>query len=164
MTSKASRACRLPRAEKRGRPYEQQRGAGRVTILLFVMGLLLCYMDLAFCRTLYPGQWAQVDPAERQWFREQAVPAGPQKGMSCCTEADGTYAEEDIRGNAYWARFEYRTWNSAIGNYAPAQSEWMRVPDDAVIHSPNRHGAPVVWWYTSENMVKIRCYSPGAGG
>jgi hypothetical protein len=39
----------------------------------------------------------------------------------------------------------------------------MEVPDDAVIHGPNKIGSPVVW-YGWENMkVKIRCFIPGNG-
>ncbi len=36
------------------------------------------------------------------------------------------------------------------------------VPDEAVIHDPNRNGAPVVWWGWQDKLF-IRCYSPGAG-
>jgi hypothetical protein len=38
-----------------------------------------------------------------------------------------------------------------------------------VIHDPNRHGAPVVWWTRASGTtaatakVRIRCYAPGGG-
>jgi hypothetical protein len=112
-------------------------------------------------RTLYPGQWAQVDPEERRWFNNQHVTAGPYKGSSCCSLADGTYAEEDIRGDHYWARFSY---SYAGKDY---DSGWMEMPDDSVIHDPNRHGRTTVWYGVDDDAgdahVFIRCFAPGAG-
>lgn len=96
------------------------------------------------------GQYQNVDPATRQWFRSQR---NPTTGGLCCSEADGTYAEEDIRDGHYWARFEFRG----------MATDWMPVPDDAVIRDPNKNGAPVVWWFVEGGQLKIRCYSPGAG-
>jgi hypothetical protein len=49
------------------------------------------------------GQYNNVDPEIRQWFRDQI---SPQTGSLCCEEADATYAEEDIRNGVYWTRFE----------------------------------------------------------
>src|SRR2546423_136222 len=77
------------------------------------------------------GQYAQADPKTRQWFRQQI---SPKTGGSCCNEADGIYAEEDIRNGHYWTRWE-------------GSGGWQQVPDDVVINDPNRNGAPVVWWY-----------------
>lgn len=96
------------------------------------------------------GQYQNVDPATRQWFRSQK---NPKTGILCCSEADGTYAEEDIRDGNYWVRFEAR--GQTI--------DWMEVPDDTVIRDPNKNGAPVVWWWYEKGQIKIRCYSPGAG-
>ena len=106
------------------------------------------------------GQWAQSDPATREWFRSQK---NPTTKVPCCSEADGTYAEEDIRENEYWTRFGYRTWDSSGSAYREFTSEWMRVPPETVIHNPNRHGAPVVWWYFVDGKPGIRCFAPGAG-
>ena len=43
------------------------------------------------------------------------------------TEADGTYAEEDIRNGVYWTRFEL------------TKGDWIPVPADVVIKDPNRN-------------------------
>ena len=96
-----------------------------------------------------PGKpsYQNVDPAIRQWFRSQR---SPKNGAFCCDEADGIYAEEDIRNGQYWARW-------------PQHPQWMQVPDDVVIRDPNRHGAPVVWWLYQNGVPVIRCYAPGAG-
>jgi hypothetical protein len=82
----------------------------------------------------------------RDWFRSQK---SPKTGALCCNEADGLFAEEDIRDGHYWAR-----WSG---------HDWLPVPDEVVIHDPNRHGAPVVWWYVERGVTKIRCYAPGGG-
>jgi hypothetical protein len=115
---------------------------------------LLCLAAAALARNL-DGRFAQLDPASRQWLRSQQ---SPKTGGNCCNEADGEYAEEDIRGGHFWTR-----WPRGNG-------KWHQVPDDVVIHDPNRNGAPVVWWYletnsqTGEHELKIRCYAPGPLG
>jgi hypothetical protein len=129
-----------------------------LAILAFVLS-----SKAAPARTLYPGQWAQVDPEMRQWFNNQKIPGGPMKGVSCCSVADGVYAQEDIRHGHYWTQFQWRKWDSAATQYVSADSDWMQVPDDAVIKDPNRHGAPVVWWGVIDEKLIIRCYAPGAG-
>jgi hypothetical protein len=118
----------------------------------------------SYGRELYPGQYAQVDPGIRQWFRDQK---SPRTGIPCCNEADGAYAEEEIRDGHYRARF---TWRSCFAREChDIDSGWMDVPDDVVIHDPNRRGAPVVWWYRGSSRdpenptVGIRCYAPGSG-
>jgi len=92
------------------------------------------------------GQYGNAPPELRDWFRSQK---SPKTGALCCSEADGLFAEEDIREGHYWAR-----WSG---------HDWQPVPDEVVIHDPNRHGAPVVWWYLERGETKIRCYAPGGG-
>jgi hypothetical protein len=94
---------------------------------LFRVALLVLVATPAIARD--NGQYAQVDPKIRQWFRNQL---SPKTGGNCCNEADGVYAEEDIRGEHYWTRFPQ------------SNGEWMQVPDDVVIKDPNRNGAPMV--------------------
>ena len=92
------------------------------------------------------GHYNQVSPEIRDGFRAQKSPT---TGGFRCDEADGIYAEEDIRNGRYWTRW-------------PGQ-HWRPVPADVVIHDANRHGAPVVWWYADRRATKIRCYAPGGG-
>jgi hypothetical protein len=94
------------------------------------------------------GQYENVSPDIRQWFRAQK---SPRTGGLCCNEADGMYAEEEIRNGTYWTRF------------AITRGEWVPVPWDVVIKNPNRNGAPVVWWYFQDGKLQIRCYAPGGG-
>lgn len=99
-----------------------------------------------------------MSDADRDWFRSQRVPG---KGYSCCSEADGAQAQEDIRGEHYRVRFTARRY--ADGSFEDEDSGWVDVPDDAVIREPNRHGVPVVWYHWVGLVLKIRCYAPGAG-
>jgi hypothetical protein len=94
------------------------------------------------------GQYQNAAPEVREWFRSQK---SPKTGGLCCNEADGTYAEEDIRGGIYWTRFD------------KTAGKWIPVPSDVVIKDPNRNGAPVAWWYYENGELKIRCYAPGGG-
>jgi hypothetical protein len=133
-------------------------------VILSAVILTVALMLLAgrsYGRTLYPGQWAQVDPETRKWFNSQVVPGGSYKGSSCCSLADGAYAEEDIRGDHYWTRFTY----SLLG--VDHDTGWMEVPDNAVIHNPNRHGRTVVWYGVDDDIgdvsIFIRCFAPGGG-
>lgn len=119
-----------------------------------LLGLLCTAGGPAFA--VWRPEYAQLySPEEREWFRSQR---NPQTGSLCCSEADGTYAEEDIRGNEYWTRFEFRRSAGA----EPERTGWVKVPPECVIHNPNRHGAPTVWWYWN-GEPGIRCYAPGAG-
>jgi hypothetical protein len=113
-----------------------------IRVVLLVLVLVLCLPALARDN----GQYAQVSPELREWFRSQK---SPKTGGLCCNEADGIYAEEDIRDGRYWTRW---------GGHG-----WQPVPEDVVIRDPNRHGAPVVWWYVDRGETKIRCYAPGGG-
>jgi hypothetical protein len=110
-------------------------------------------------------QWAQANglsDTEKQWFSDQLVPGGAAKGASCCNEADGTYAEEEIRGGRYWTNFQYKKWDASASKYVDASSSWMEVPPETVLPT-NHHGAPVVWWWIVGGKLAIRCYAPGSG-
>jgi hypothetical protein len=117
----------------------------RIAIMLRAALLLLILCAPALARD--NGQYDKVAPEIRQWFREQR---SPKTGMICCSEADGSEAQEDIRDGHYWA-----TWSAVSPN-------WYPVPDEVVIKDrPNKVGRPVVWTYYERGEVKIRCYAPG---
>src|SRR5258708_39771303 len=77
-------------------------------IVIVAMGL---WPTAGHGRVAYPGQYAQYSPEERRWFRNQTSPA---TGGNCCNEADGVYAEEDIRQGHYWTNFHFRPWVGGI--------------------------------------------------
>ena len=136
-----------------------------VAVVILMVTLLLLFPVFSPAHTLYPGQWAQIDPAEREWLNDQHVPGSVSR---CCNEADGIYAEEDIRDGHYWTRFSWFHPDVRGGDNREDHTDWMMVPEEAVIHDANRHGAPVVWWawvdgFGADAKVKIRCYAPGVG-
>ena len=91
------------------------------------------------------GRFNHLPVDLHDWFRSQK---SPMTGEHCCDEADGTYVEEDIREGHYWVR-----WSTVW--------QWQRVPDEVIIHGPNRVGLPVVWWHYDHKGVRIRCFVPG---
>jgi hypothetical protein len=105
------------------------------------------------------GQYAQVNPEVREWFQNQIDPRTKQL---CCSIADGTYAEEDIRDGHYWARWRINTWDDN-GNLVASDkmTDWIQVPDGAVITNPSPNGSPVVWYGFTNGNPFIRCYVPG---
>jgi len=104
--------------------------------------------------SLVAPSMAHEDPhwttADRKWFKEQM---SPKTGQLCCDHNDGSEAEEQIRGDNYWARWKMDN----------KTTPWMLVPDDVVIREPNRNGAPVVWWTFVGGNLQIKCYAPGGG-
>lgn len=108
------------------------------------------------------AQFAQWSDEDRRWLRNQLSPA---THINCCSEADGSTVEEDIRCEELDGapRCHYRI------RFDLTNGEWREVPDEIVIHDPNRHGAPVVWWYWqyapdgTQQRVLFRCYAPGGG-
>lgn len=138
--------------------FDDAMGCFVAAVVLVVSGfligslLLLAMTTKASSREQYPGQWAQVDPEKRQWFRQQQSPSG----YNCCSEADWDNVEEDIRnGGEYWVR-----WDKSIAMH-PETKGWMKVPEAVIIPGPNKYG-PGVWWsYSEETGLAIRCYSRG---
>jgi len=102
---------------------------------------------------------AQLTPADRDYLRNQyrVYPGGG--SINCCSEADGEETEQDTRSDPegtdhYWVRS------------AHTDGEWIKVPDDAVLTTPNLHGRTVVWWtYVGApgKSESIRCMAPGGG-
>jgi hypothetical protein len=128
-----------------GESCKRRASAWRKDIVRILPALLvLCAPALARDN----GQYENVAPEIRQWFRSQK---SPKTGALCCNEADGIYAEEEIRDGIYWTRFEN------------TKGAWIPVPSDVVIKDPNRNGAPVAWWYYRNGELQIRCYAPGGG-
>jgi hypothetical protein len=126
------------------------------------IALILALVQPAFA--IWRTEMAQeFTPQERDWFKQQLVPGGGSKGSRCCDESDGTFAQEDIRDGHYWTRYHYRYY-SGVGVAREGDTDWVPVPDRAVIHEPNRHGAPAVWYFFAGGTEpQIRCYAPGAG-
>jgi hypothetical protein len=83
----------------------------------------------------------------KPWFDSLTSARGP-----CCSFADGRRLDDvdvDMRPDGYFVRID---------------GEWIKVPPEAMLNTPNRAGVPIVWPYQGEGgKTEIRCFIPGAG-
>jgi hypothetical protein len=111
---------------------------------------LLCL--LATSATAFDnGQYENVDPKIRDWFKSVRSP----HGIPCCDIADGhttTWRKSEKEG------FEYEV---------PIEGEWQVVPPEAIVNNArNPTGESIVWYvrqYTDRGSWYIRCFVPGSG-
>jgi hypothetical protein len=88
------------------------------------------------------------------WFDSLRSGKGP-----CCSDADGT-ALSDV------------DWESRDGHYrvrvpiaeGSDKSEWVDVPEDAILTQPNLSGRTMVWPFYGYQGLTIRCFIVGAQG
>jgi hypothetical protein len=115
--------------------------------LLIVLVSSWALTSLALARD--NGQWAQTDPARRQWFGGLKSPGG---GL-CCSFADGWQIDD-------------ADWNTHDGHYlVRIEGTWYVVPDEALVTERNKYGLPVVWPVkTKDGEIRIRCFMPGTEG
>jgi hypothetical protein len=89
------------------------------------------------------GRYA--DSPLKSWFEGLESKFG-----QCCTDADG-YIVSDV------------DWRSDRGQYrVRIESEWVLVPDGAVITQPNLAGRTMVWKYYIDGHPRVRCFIPGS--
>ena len=43
------------------------------------------------------------------------------------------------------------------------EGHWVDVPDETVIHGPNKLGHAEVWYYHVNGLPAVRCFLPGEG-
>lgn len=96
------------------------------------------------------GQWAQVDPEQREFFDGLRN----SNGMRCCANNDGFDARWEVRGDKYFVFIE---------------DEWREVPPKAVLDVRNKYGLAKVW-YTKKSagvdgkelkFAEITCFLRG---
>jgi hypothetical protein len=97
------------------------------------------------------GQYAGVSKDIKVWIEALTDAAG----IGCCATADGFRPKEvqwDIASSFYRVK---------VG------SQWLNVPDKAVIRGPNRLGYAVAWleydWDINSGEITptVRCFLPG---
>ena len=90
------------------------------------------------------GQWNGVDPETRRWFDSLQSKKG-----YCCSVADGQeVVDYEIKDGHYWA---------------PLDGKWRQVPDEAVIHEPNKVGRAIEWLIQGKGGLEWRCFLPAGG-
>jgi hypothetical protein len=94
------------------------------------------------------------DSPLHDWFEHLAS----RKGL-CCSFADGYVVEDaDWQTTADGKHYRVRVPLSA----GDTRTDWVDVPDDAVITEPNRAGRTMVWPLYGNAGVSIRCFMPGS--
>jgi hypothetical protein len=122
------------------------------SLALCGLAFLVLWISPALARELYPGQYAQVDPATREWFKSVKT----KQGIPCCDIADGHRTQSEKRVDGYWWVF--------------IEKDWYRVPLEAVVmDAGNPFDEPVVWYRDYDaNWAQqggnpryhIRCFVP----
>jgi hypothetical protein len=72
-------------------------------------------------------------------------------GVACCATADG------------WKPQEVEWDVSRKGYRVMIEGHWVDVPDETVIHGPNKLGHAEVWYYHVNGLPAVRCFLPGEG-
>jgi hypothetical protein len=86
-------------------------------------------------------------PELNGWYESLHSGKGP-----CC---DGSDAK----------RVDDADWETKDGHYrVRIDSEWVDVPNEAVVDGPNRAGRTMVWPYYLDGHPKARCFMPGSMG
>jgi hypothetical protein len=105
--------------------------------------VIACLGTIAATHAIDRGQFENVSPDIRAWFKSVIAP----NGVPCCDESDGRRTDYDMRDGAYWV---------------PIEGEWMRVPERAVIRDQgNPIGTAVVWYVRHRGQIIIACFVPG---
>jgi hypothetical protein len=119
--------------------------------LTAVTAFFLC-LPLATVQARVSDRHHQIRPEIKAWIETLT----DQRGIGCCATADGLRLREiawDITANSYRVK---------VG------TQWLFVPDEAVIKGPNRLGYAVAWleydWdiNSGEMTLSVRCFLPGA--
>lgn len=124
--------------------YEAVFLSGSVSAIV-VLGALLMTLGLAHARDP-DGRYAKS--SLHDWFQLLKSDKGP-----CCSDADGNVVID-------------ADWESKNGHFrVRIRGDWVDVPDEAVIKTPNLDGRTIVWpvYYNGfgGTKIEIRCFMAG---
>jgi hypothetical protein len=128
--------------------------------LLFVLVAAFCSSSLPFhanARDL--GQWENVDPVVRSWYRNLRQPDNP--GMSCCDTSDAYYVELKVRDGQAVAVIADDRPDELLGRpHIPVGTEFI-VPNHKLKHDAgNPTGRDILFVGTSGQVF---CLVQGSG-
>ncbi|MGY8679893.1 hypothetical protein Q2941_19135 [Bradyrhizobium sp. UFLA05-153] len=88
------------------------------------------------------------------------------KGDLCCDGSEAMHLSEvdwATNGNHYRVRVPTTPWGfeRAMAGATNVETEWVYVPDEALIDEPNRANMTMVWPLYGPMGVSVRCFMPG---
>ena len=97
-----------------------------------------------------------------KWFEK----LHDREGDPCCDGSEAMHLSEvdwEINGNHYRVRVPTTPggFERAMAGAANVETEWVYVPDGAVINEPNRANVTLVWPLYGPMGVSVRCFMPG---
>ena len=116
----------------------------------YCASLVFCAVSATAAIATDRGQFANVPPEVREWFKHLRSP----NGVPCCSYADGHRTGYDMRQGQYWV---------------PIEGEWYPVPPEAVIKTANPVGEAIVWYQSTYAEVladpkyRVLCFIPSDG-
>lgn len=123
--------------------------AGSFIALCFMLGVLL---TAAFAREQYAGQFDNLDPATRSWFKSVRSP----HGVPCCDIADGHLTDFTVDAEGHY--------------HVEIEGESVLVPPEAVILNVGNPYEKAVVWYVPQGpgvdgkpIFYVRCFVPAGG-
>lgn len=106
----------------------------------------------AHARERYAGQFDDIDPSTRAWFKS----VKSKHGVPCCDIADGhkTSFKTDKDGHFY-----------VPINVSDPEDPWILVPPEAVVYDAGNPYEEAVVWYVMNGpgVFYIRCFVPSGG-
>lgn len=116
-------------------------------MLRLALASILSLACVTLTHAIDQGQWNEVDPKVRDWFRSLRSPSG----FSCCDFADGNRIEAP----------DYK--ENDDGTYEVfARGRWVHIPKDRIVQATNMIGYAVLWW--GPGLDVPYCFMPGARG
>ena len=97
-----------------------------------------------------------------KWFEK----LHDRNGDLCCDGSEAMHLSEvdwETKGNRYRVRVPTTPGGfvRAMAGATNVETEWVYVPDDAVIEEPNRANVTLVWPLYFPMGVSVRCFVPG---
>ena len=110
--------------------------------------ILLCLLTTS-ALSFDNGQYQNVDPKIRDWFKNLRSP----QGVPCCSTSDGRYTT--------WRKSEFEGYEYDV----PIEGKWVPVPNEAIIRNANNPNNEAIVWYVKQTIEKpyIRCFVLGSG-
>lgn len=122
-----------------------------ISVSMYKSVFLLCLLT-APAIAIDNGQYENVDPVIRDWFRGVKSP----NGVPCCNIADGH--------STIWRKSE------TIGHEfdVPIEGEWTPVPNEAIVYNAKNPTGESIVWYVRQydggpDKWHIRCFVLGSG-